>query len=76
MSHGEQTAADLSERLGMTAVGARSVSFASASCPTLCRSEFATFQALGNDLRVERLEHVPSGVQRCSYRITPVGTPS
>ncbi len=44
---------------------------AATSCQGLCRSELAIFAAsLGDDVRVERVEHVLAGGRRCAYRIT------
>jgi predicted ArsR family transcriptional regulator len=46
---------------------------AAATCQGLCRSELATFRTvLGDDVEVEREEHLLSGGQRCVYRVTPV----
>jgi predicted ArsR family transcriptional regulator len=45
---------------------------AAAVCQGLCRSELELFQAaLGDDVSVERVQHLLSGDQRCAYRITP-----
>lgn len=42
-------------------------------CQGFCRSELAVFQSvLGEDVAVERLEHVVSGGRRCSYSIKPL----
>lgn len=44
---------------------------AATSCTGLCRSELAVFQeVLGDDVSVERTEHLLSGDRRCVYRIT------
>ena len=44
---------------------------AATCCTGLCRSEWDVFQAvLGDDVRVERTEHLLSGDRRCVYRIT------
>jgi predicted ArsR family transcriptional regulator len=49
---------------------------AAESCTGLCRSELDTFRAvLGDDVEVERAEHLLSGGERCVYRVTPVATP-
>ncbi|WP_282605365.1 metalloregulator ArsR/SmtB family transcription factor [Pelagibius sp. Alg239-R121] len=41
-------------------------------CQSLCRSELQIFQnVLGEDARVERLEHILAGARRCAYRILP-----
>lgn len=46
---------------------------AAAACQGLCRSELDLFRAvLGDDVRVERDQHLLSGDQRCAYRISPV----
>ena len=40
-------------------------------CPKLCTSELSLFRAvLGNDVSVDRVEHLLSGDRRCAYRIT------
>ena len=45
---------------------------AATTCQGLCRSELEIFaRCLGDDLRVERVEHVLAGGRRCAYRITP-----
>ena len=45
---------------------------AAASCQGLCRSELQIFaRCLGEDVRVERVEHVLAGGRRCAYRVTP-----
>ena len=45
---------------------------AAAACQGLCRSELEIFaRCLGDDLRVERVEHVLAGGRRCAYRVTP-----
>jgi predicted ArsR family transcriptional regulator len=44
---------------------------AATSCQSLCRSELEVFRAaLGDNVSVVREQHVPSGDQRCAYRIT------
>ncbi len=44
---------------------------AASACQGLCRTELALFQAaLGDDVTVERVQHLLSGDQRCAYRIT------
>jgi predicted ArsR family transcriptional regulator len=44
---------------------------AATSCQNFCRSELAVFsQVLGEDVKVERQEHIVSGARRCSYLIT------
>ena len=45
---------------------------AATECQGICRYELETFQrALGDDVRVERTDHLLSGDARCTYRITP-----
>jgi predicted ArsR family transcriptional regulator len=45
---------------------------AAAACQGLCRSELEIFaRCLGDDVRVERVEHVLAGGRRCAYRVTP-----
>jgi predicted ArsR family transcriptional regulator len=40
-------------------------------CQGLCRDELSLFRsALGDDLVVERSEHLLSGARRCTYRVT------
>jgi predicted ArsR family transcriptional regulator len=47
---------------------------AAASCQGLCRSELQIFaRCLGEDVRVERVEHVLAGGRRCAYRVAPIG---
>jgi predicted ArsR family transcriptional regulator len=50
---------------------------AAATCQGLCRSELELFQqALGDDVVVERTQHVLAGDLRCAYRVSvrePVG---
>ena len=44
---------------------------AASACQGLCRTELELFQAaLGDDVTVERVQHLLSGDQRCAYRIT------
>ncbi|KAA0235624.1 MAG: hypothetical protein JJLCMIEE_00537 [Acidimicrobiales bacterium] len=44
---------------------------AALTCQQLCRSELEVFRsALGEDVTVEREEHMVSGSRRCTYRIT------
>ena len=50
---------------------------AASACQGLCRTELALFQAaLGDDVTVERVQHLLSGDQRCAYRITASSSPS
>jgi predicted ArsR family transcriptional regulator len=43
------------------------------ACQGLCRTELELFrEALGDDVTVERVQHLLAGDQRCAYRITPV----
>lgn len=45
---------------------------AAESCQGLCRGELALFQTvLGDDVTVERTQHLLAGDLRCAYRITP-----
>jgi predicted ArsR family transcriptional regulator len=45
---------------------------AAAACQGFCRAELDLFQrALGEDVSVERTEHIIAGDRRCAYRITP-----
>jgi predicted ArsR family transcriptional regulator len=45
---------------------------AATSCTSLCRSELEVFRAaLGDDVLVEREQHLLAGDQRCAYRIRP-----
>jgi predicted ArsR family transcriptional regulator len=44
---------------------------AAKACQGFCRSELALFQAaLGQDVRVERDEHIVAGARRCVYKIS------
>lgn len=46
---------------------------AAAECQGFCRAELAIFQqVLGEDVVVERLDHILAGARRCAYRITEV----
>jgi len=48
---------------------------AASACQSFCRSELALFRmVLGEDVAVERIDHIVAGARRCAYRITPVGT--
>lgn len=43
---------------------------AATRCPSLCQSELNIFQRLlGNQVRIERNEHIIAGERRCAYRI-------
>lgn len=45
---------------------------AAQACMGFCRSELELFrQVLGEDVRVEREEHILLGARRCAYRISP-----
>ncbi len=45
---------------------------AATACQGLCRIEQQVFQqVLGDEVRVERTEHILDGARRCAYRITP-----
>jgi predicted ArsR family transcriptional regulator len=44
---------------------------AAGACPGLCKSELKLFQAaLGDDVTVQRSQHLLAGDARCAYRIT------
>jgi predicted ArsR family transcriptional regulator len=44
------------------------------SCTGLCQSELELFRkVLGDDVVVERTQHLIAGDQRCAYRVRPVG---
>jgi predicted ArsR family transcriptional regulator len=46
---------------------------AAKSCQSLCRSELQVFQAaLGDEVAIERTDHIVAGARRCAYRIRPV----
>ena len=46
---------------------------AATECQGFCRSELQTFQkALGNNVSVERVEHIVKGARRCCYKIKSV----
>jgi predicted ArsR family transcriptional regulator len=48
-----------------------SIARAATLCPSLCGSELSLFRALlGDNVAVERVEHLLSGDRRCAYRIT------
>jgi predicted ArsR family transcriptional regulator len=45
---------------------------AATTCQGFCRAELSVFQdVLGEGANVTRLEHIPAGARRCTYRITP-----
>ena len=45
---------------------------AAKACEGLCRRELDAFQAaLGNDVKIERTEHIITGARRCVYQVTP-----
>jgi predicted ArsR family transcriptional regulator len=45
---------------------------AATECQGFCRAELSVFQdALGPDVLVTRIEHIPAGARRCAYRICP-----
>jgi predicted ArsR family transcriptional regulator len=45
---------------------------AASACQNLCRSELEVFQAaLGDDVVVERTQHLLSGGRRCAYKVVP-----
>jgi predicted ArsR family transcriptional regulator len=44
---------------------------AASACQGLCASELQVFRAaLGADVTVERIDHIPAGARRCAYRVT------
>jgi predicted ArsR family transcriptional regulator len=46
---------------------------AAEACSGFCRSELALFRmVLGEEVVVERTDHILAGARRCAYRITPV----
>ncbi len=50
-----------------------SISAAARACSELCAAELFMFQnILGRKVKVERIDHLLSGGDRCCYRITPV----
>jgi predicted ArsR family transcriptional regulator len=45
---------------------------AASACQGLCRSELELFRdALGDDVDVQRTQHLMKGDVRCAYRVTP-----
>ena len=45
---------------------------AATACKGFCETELDLFRAvLGQEISVERVEHIVSGDRRCAYRITP-----
>lgn len=47
---------------------------AAKQCMQLCNRELETFQTvLGDDVTVERVEHILAGSRRCAYHIVPKG---
>jgi predicted ArsR family transcriptional regulator len=45
---------------------------AATACSGLCAAELAVFQAaLGEDVTVERTDHILAGARRCAYRVCP-----
>lgn len=46
---------------------------AAKACQGFCQAELNVFQeVLGEDVEVERTEHIIKGARRCAYRVTPV----
>jgi predicted ArsR family transcriptional regulator len=44
---------------------------AAVACTGLCRNELKVFQeVLGEDVRIERTEHIVAGASRCAYRVS------
>ncbi len=49
------------------------ICIAARTCTGLCASELSLFRAvLGNDVQVERTEHILQGARRCAYKVTAV----
>ena len=47
---------------------------AAKTCTGLCAAELMLFQAvLGDDVKIERTEHILLGARRCAYRVSRVG---
>ena len=47
---------------------------AAKTCTGLCAAELMLFQSvLGDDVRIERTEHILLGARRCAYRVSRVG---
>jgi predicted ArsR family transcriptional regulator len=47
---------------------------AATACQGLCREELMLFSTvLGDEVNVERTDHILAGARRCAYRITPNG---
>ena len=45
---------------------------AAAACGGICANELEVFQAsLGDDIEIERRDHILAGARRCAYRVTP-----
>ena len=45
---------------------------AAKACQQFCRSELRVFQeALGDDVTVERVDHILAGARRCAYLVCP-----
>lgn len=45
---------------------------AAKECQQFCRSELRVFQqALGDDVKVERVDHILAGARRCAYLVSP-----
>ncbi|CAN5829300.1 transcriptional regulator [soil metagenome] len=50
---------------------------AAKTCVRLCNRELETFQAvLGENVTVERVEHILTGARRCAYRVMPKAAPA
>lgn len=48
------------------------IAAAARACPSLCGSELSTFrQALGEEVEIERSEHLLEGARRCVYHVRP-----
>lgn len=47
---------------------------AAKACQNFCRAELNIFRyVLGDDVQIERVQHIVAGERRCAYRITEVG---
>ncbi len=52
-----------------------SICSAARACQQFCKSELDLFQeVLGDDVRVERVEHILKGDRRCLYKVAPVSS--
>lgn len=45
---------------------------AAKACQGFCKAELEAFQTVfGNDVQIDRIDHIVTGARRCAYRITP-----